>query len=271
MKTLNNHSLIYDTDCPLCVGYTNVFTNYNLIDEKGKKPFSKLTEEDKEIIDMHKASNEIALINTKTKEVIYGVESLLTIIGNSFPIISKIGNLKPINYILQKCYKLISYNRKVIITVKQTKHSCIPDFNIKYRWTYIIFCSLISSLILNQYSSLLTSFITDTTFIRELIMCSGQILFQGIIIYTLVKKDSLNYLGNMISISFFGSLALIPILFINNFISVPELFNIIYFGFVVCLMILEHKRRVSFLTLPIYLTFTWVIYRLLWIPILLIH
>ena len=271
MKTLNNHSLIYDTDCPLCVGYTNAFTKYNLIDEKGKKPFSKLTKEDKEIIDIHKASNEIALINTKTKEVIYGVESLLTIIGNSFPIISKIGNLKPINYILQKCYKFISFNRKVIITVKQTKHSCTPDFNVKYRWAYIIFCSLVSSLILNQYSNLLRGFITESTFIRELIMCSGQILFQGIVMYTLVKKGLLNYLGNMISISFFGSLALIPILVINRIFLVSELFNIVYFGFVVCLMILEHRRRVSFLTLPLYLTLTWVIYRLLWIPILLIH
>jgi len=271
MRPLNNHSLIYDTDCPLCVGYTNAFTKYNLLDEKGKKPFSKLTQEDKKNINIHKAANEIALINTKTKEVIYGIDSLLTILGNSFPIISKIGNLKPIYYILQKSYKFISYNRKVIITVKQTKHSCTPDFNIKYRWTYIIFCSLISSLILNQYSNLLASLITESSFIRELIMCSGQILFQGIVMYTLVKKGSLNYLGNMISISFFGSLALIPILIINHFFPISELFNIVYFGFVVCLMILEHRRRVSFLILPIYLTFTWILYRVLWIPILLIH
>ena len=271
MKTLNNHSLIYDTDCPLCVGYTNAFTRYNLLDENGKRPFSKLTEEDKRTIDIHKASNEIALINTKTKEVTYGVDSLLTILGNSFPMISNIGNLKPINYVLQKCYKFISYNRKVIITVKQTKHSCTPDFNLKYRWTYIIFCTLISSLILNQYSNLLTSFITKSSFTRELIMCSGQIIFQGIVMYTLVKKERLNYFGNMISISFFGAIALIPILIINHIFLVSEIFNIAYFGFVVCLMILEHKRRVTFLTLPIYLTLTWVLYRILWIPILLIH
>jgi len=181
MRPLNNHSLIYDTDCPLCVGYTNAFTKYNLLDEKGKKPFSKLTQEDKKNINIHKAANEKALINTKTKEVIYGIDSLLTILGNSFPIISKIGNLKPIYYILQKSYKFISYNRKVIITVKQTKHTCTPDFNIKYRWTYIIFCSLISSLILNQYSNLLASLITESSFIRELIMCSGQILFQELL------------------------------------------------------------------------------------------
>lgn len=72
----------------------------------------------------------------------------------------------------------------------------------------------------------------------------------------------------MITLSFLGSLSLIPILFINTLINIPTTLNIIYFSIVVICMILEHARRVRHLNLNVYLTLTWILYRIIWLPIL---
>ena len=48
MKTLSDHTLIYDNDCPLCVGYTNAFLKIKMLDKNGRKAFGKLTEMDKD-------------------------------------------------------------------------------------------------------------------------------------------------------------------------------------------------------------------------------
>ena len=118
MKTLKNQTLLYDEDCPLCSLYTTGFIKANMLDENGKKAFVNLTEAEQEIIDLDRAKNEIALVNTLDKTVLYGMDSLLRILGHSFPWIEKLGHFKPVNYFLRKLYKLISYNRKVIIPSK---------------------------------------------------------------------------------------------------------------------------------------------------------
>lgn len=271
MKTLKNHTIIYDSDCPLCVGYTSAFTSLNMLDEKGKLPYDQLSDEYK-TINKHKATNEIALIDKASNTVYYGIDSLLKILEHSFPLIGAIGRLSPIYFLLTKFYKFISFNRKVIITTPQTERSCTPDFNIKYRWFYIIFCVLTSSFILNHFSPLLSAYINSSNFTRELLMCGGQILFQGIILLAFKKDNILHYLGNMITISLMGSLAIIPLLIINTYIlEIAPIYSLIYFGLVILFMVFEHQRRVTFLQLPKYLTLTWILYRMLWIPILMIQ
>lgn len=177
MKTLKNHTLIYDADCPLCVGYTSAFKKLNMLDENGRIPFSKVAKESNSNLDINRSKNEIALINRNTNAVIYGIDSLLLIIGTSFPIIKRIGNTQPLYWLLQKLYKFISFNGKVIITAPDSNTSCIPDYNIKYRWLYIMFCVIISSVVLNLFSKSLTPFITKSSLMRELIMCSGQLIW----------------------------------------------------------------------------------------------
>lgn len=51
MKTLENQTLLYDKDCPLCQAYTTGFIKAGMLDKNGKKPFSNLTNEEQNFID----------------------------------------------------------------------------------------------------------------------------------------------------------------------------------------------------------------------------
>ena len=109
MKTLNNHTILYDEDCPLCNAYTSTFINTKMLDEEGRKPYCKISNHEREFVDIERAANEIALVDNEKNQVIYGIDSLLKIIGFSFPVIEKIGNFTPVNYLLRKLYSFISY------------------------------------------------------------------------------------------------------------------------------------------------------------------
>ena len=272
MKTLTNHTLLYDEDCPMCNLYTSGFIKVNMLDENGRKPFATLSEEEQNYIDLDKAKNEIALVDTKNKKVLYGIDSLLKVIGNSFPWMEKVGNWKPINFFLKKLYKFISYNRKVIAPSKvkhENKLVCVPDFNIKYRIFYLVLATLFTSIILFQYAEFIT-LLPKANFGRELLLAVGQIGFQYLFIQKLSKQNQLNYIGNLVTVSVMGSLFLLPILTLNQCIEINEYVVLGWFGLTVNLMILEHYRRISILRLPKSLTLTWILYRVLALGIILI-
>ncbi|RRJ91063.1 DCC1-like thiol-disulfide oxidoreductase family protein [Flavobacterium macacae] len=263
MKTLENQTLLFDEDCPLCQVYTTSFIKAGMLDENGKKSFSNLSEDEKNFIDIERASNEIALVDNKNKTVIYGIDSLLKVIENSFPWMEKVGNFAVIKFLLKKLYSFISYNRKVIIPNKKTEKTiqCTPSFNYKYRILYIAFAILMTDLTLYNFSELITD-LPKGNFSKELILALGQILFQSLFLMKFDKKVILNYVGNLMTVSIFGSLLLTPILILNQFLSIPEIMIIGWFGTTVLIMFLEHFRRIKLLELPNYLCYTWVLFPL---------
>ncbi|MBF4493002.1 hypothetical protein IRZ83_11370 [Flavobacterium sp. JLP] len=265
MKTLENQTLLYDEDCPLCSLYTTGFVKSGMLDENGRKSYCQLSDEEQSFVDLKRAPNEIALINNKTKTVTYGVDSLIKVIGFSFPIIEKIATLKPIHFILKKMYSFVSYNRKVIIpgTVKEeNKLECTPDFNYKYRFLFIGFALTITSLVLFGYSNLIL-ILPKSNITREIILAFGQIVFQSLFLLKFDKKTIINYAGNLMTVSLMGSLILVPILILNQFINLPEMFILGWVGITVFIMCAEHFRRVKVLKLPFYLSYTWILYRIL--------
>jgi predicted DCC family thiol-disulfide oxidoreductase YuxK len=272
MKTLNNHTLLYDEDCPMCNIYTSAFIKANMLDKNGRKPFITLSHEEQTYINLDRAKNEIALIDTKNKTVLYGIDSLLKVIGTSFPWIEKMGNWKPINYGLKKLYKFISYNRKVIAPSKinyENKQECVPDFNMKYRIFYILFATLFTAIVLFEYAKLIT-LLPKANFGRELLLAIGQIGFQYLFIQKLSMQKQLNYIGNLVTISIMGSLFLFPILILNQILIINEYVLLGWFSLTVNLMILEHYRRIKILELPKKLTITWILYRVIALAIILI-
>jgi hypothetical protein len=271
MKTLENQTLLYDEDCPLCSVYTTGFIKSGMLDENGRKSYCQLSPEEQNFVDLKRAANEIALVDNKTKTVIYGIDSLLKVIGFSFPWMEKIGNLKPIKLFLKKSYSFISYNRKVIIPSKikkEKKLQCIPDFNFKYRILYVLFASTITTFVLSIFSDSI-SILPKSTVLRELILSLGQIVFQSLFLIKFDKKIILNYIGNLMTVSLMGSLLLIPILILNSVLNVPEVITVGWFGLTALLMFLEHSRRITLLELPFILSITWVIYRLIALTIIL--
>jgi len=265
MKTLENQTLLYDEDCPLCSLYTTGFVKSGMLDENGRKSYCQLSDEEQSFVDLKRAPNEIALINNKTKTVTYGIDSLIKVVGFSFPLIEKIATVKPIHFVLKKMYSFVSYNRKVIIpgiAKEENKLECTPDFNYKYRFIFIGFALTITSLVLFGYSNLIP-ILPKSNIIREIILAFGQIVFQSLFLLKFDKKTIINYTGNLMTVSLMGSLILVPVLILNQFINLPEMFVLGWFGITVLIMCAEHFRRVKVLKLPFYLSYTWILYRIL--------
>ncbi len=271
MKTLKNQTLLYDKECPMCNLYTAGFIKARMMDENGRKPFEKITKDEQKYIDINRASNEIALVNHQDKTVIYGIDSLLTIIGHSFPWMKKVGTTQPIYYLLKKIYKFISYNRKVIIPSRKKENThlqCIPDFNFTYRYLYLVFATVVTVLTLYQCASILT-LLPKASMTREILLATGQIAFQLLFLTRNDYKTNLNYIGNLLTVSLMGALILLPMIIVNEFIALPQLAILSWFGMTVLLMVLEHYRRIKILQLPHYLSATWIAYRVLVLLIIL--
>jgi predicted DCC family thiol-disulfide oxidoreductase YuxK len=265
MKTLENHTLLYDQDCPLCQVYTSGFIKAGMLDKNGRQPFITISLENQNFIDVKRASNEIALVDNEHKTVIYGIDSLLKVVGVRFSFIEKIGHLKPVKFLLKKLYSFISYNRKVIIPSPENKTNelqCLPSFSIKYRLFYILFSAIVTMYTLFYFFKN-SSTLPHGTLVGEGFITFGQLLFQGVLIYTLDKKTILNYFGNVMTISLMGSLMLLPLLIINSMVQISETIFLIGFGITVLIMFIEHSRRVKLLELPRFLSYTWVLYRVL--------
>lgn len=261
MKTLKNQTLIYDQDCPLCRVYTSGFIQYGLLDERGRKPYHKISLKDKNLIDIQRASNEIALVNYESNQVIYGVDSLLEIIGFRFSLIKKIGEMRPIHFLLKKLYSFISYNRKVIIPQNSSlsKHlQCTPDYNYKYRLAYLISSVWIVSVVYNLYSDVLG--ISNRSALDVGLIIIGHLLFQGTLMNQFPSKIILNYLGNVMTVLLMGSILLLPILTISQVIPWSHIILPTYSLIIGATMFLEHFRRVKILELPVYLSFSWLFY-----------
>lgn len=264
MKTLKDHTIYYDEVCPLCNTYTSAFVRSGMLDEEGRQPYQKLGTGCTLPIDRKRAVDEIALLNKATGEVHYGINSLFFIIGHSYPFLKPLFRFRPFAWLMKKIYRFISYNRRVIIPSKDIgNEDQSPSLNARYRSFYLLFTWIITSIILFNYSRLITDFVPAGNFYREFMVCGGQIAWQLVFISFIQKKKTWDYLGNLMTISFAGGLLLLPALLISGFHFFEPVVFVIYFGLVVTLMLLEHIRRSSLLRIGGLLTFTWIVYRII--------
>lgn len=269
MKTLNNHIILYDADCPMCTLYTKAFTNTGMLDEQGRVSYQDMPQEACTLVDRQRAVNEIALVNIQTGDVIYGVPSLFKVIGNSFPVFKPLFGFGPFLWLMQKVYAFISYNRRVIIPAAYQPTGIQPTFRLGYRLAYLIFTWLVVGGVLTAYAHLLMPLVPVGDPLREYYICGGQMLFQGVVISAYAPAKLWEYLGNMMTISLAGALLLLPVLLIASFIAMPPVMAILCFLAVAGLMFLEHIRRTKLMQLGWMLTITWVVYRLLLLIIIL--
>lgn len=273
MKTLKHYTMIYDSDCPLCSAYTNAFISTKMLDTHGRIPYQQVGGSFCPEMDAERAKNEIALIDRVTGEVKYGYDSLVFVLGNRFPLIKKANEFRSVRWFMKRLYSFISFNRKVIIPAKKSEvslYDCTPAFNLKYRWAYIIFTWLITSIVLMTYSRLLGNLIPATNFFREFLICGGQILFQFTLLSLVTREKRFEYLGNMMTVSFIGALLLLPAIVIGNILSgIPAEVFLVFFMCVVGVMLYEHMRRMKILELGWWPSVSWVLYRIVVLAIIL--
>ena len=138
---------------------------------------------------------------------------------------------------------------------------------------FIIGSATITSTILLFYSYLLKELVPPSNLIREYCICIGQILFQTTLLLLFSKKTNiLVYIDQMMIVSLTGGLLLLPVL-ISSFIFFPfspgVYYYLAYFFIIVAFMFFSHKKRVKQINAPLWLTYSWVAYRLIVLLIIL--
>ncbi len=136
---------------------------------------------------------------------------------------------------------------------------------------YIILCGVFTSTVLLYYSFLLHDLVPASNYGREYTICFGQILFQGSLLFLFKnnKYQILEYIKNMMTVSLLGGFLLLPAFIISYWFSLPSLFYMAYFFCVVLIMFINHKFRITKINAPQWLTYTWVLYRVIVLTIIL--
>ncbi len=184
-------TILYDDNCPLCCWYTDAFVQTGLLTPQGRQSFTDVPLEDLESrLDLARSKDEIPLLDDYGGPTLYGIDSLLYLLGQRWAWMPKIARFAPINWFLRRLYKLISYNRRVIVA-KETPagaFDCSPQFNYFYRYVYILLTLLVGASGLLAYG-----------------LTSGTLYLLGLIIlfllFPLLKikeyPTRVNYLGVM--------------------------------------------------------------------------
>ena len=265
MKTLNNHLILFDAECPMCNAYTKAFVVTGLLPQDGRAAYQLLGAEACPMVDRQRAVNEIALVNRNTGEVTYGINSLFKVFSVAVPTLKPLFAFKPLVWIMSKLYAFISYNRRVIIPapIKAASFQFQPAFKLNYRLLYLLFTWAITAYILTAYVHLMKGLLPQGDEFREYLVCGGQLFFQGLIVHYLARGKAWDYLGNMMTISFAGALLLSFGLLAAHWLVLPAIVYASYFMLVAGSMFLEHIRRTKLLGLDFTLSLTWAIYRVM--------
>ena len=262
---IKNHKLLIDQHCPMCAAYGSTFTKLNMVDGNTIDPYQIIDEEHTQHIDMHRATNEIALHNTQTKETKYGLDAMFHIVSQGQQWIKDILYFPLLFIPLKYLYKLITYNRKVIVggtSFHKGERACNPDRNLFYRSLFIGLSAWFTAVVLNSYFGLVGQYFGfESPWYVEYFICFGQIAWQGIMIQFISPKNGWDYLGNMSAVSALGGVLLLPVLLLTSFVTLSGYALLGIFGLVVGVMLMEHVRRCKSMQLGWWPTISWVLYR----------
>lgn len=134
-------AIIYDDTCPMCQWYTGEFVKANLLEADKRVAFSELEKRNwVGQIDQERSRDEIPLVDLEGGETLYGVDALLHLLGQRLPWLPKVANWRPLRWFFTRLYKLVSYNRRVIMpsAKQEVVYDCTPHFNWGYRLLYLI-------------------------------------------------------------------------------------------------------------------------------------
>jgi len=269
---IREHKLLIDKQCPMCQVYGRAFVKTGLLDEDSICAYQETPLSSDIQVDFDKARDEIALYDSNSGKTSYGLHTLVKIISQEHPFMNRMLNRNIIFKPLNVLYKFISSNRKVIAPSKPIDGDprvCEPSYSLSNRIAYIIFVALVTAVIVNAYTFHLFPHFGWTSDIKtELMICFGQVLWQGIAISLIDIKNRMNYLGNMSTVSMIGGILLLPLLLILSFIAPPLPVLLFLFFMVIGIMFFEHIRRCKLLNISLWMTVSWVSFRTVALAIL---
>lgn len=215
----NNKTIIYDDTCPMCSWYTGAFVKTGLLQPDGRKAFSQADAALLGAIDLQRSKNEIPLLDTATGQVYYGIDAMLEVLGQKQPWIKKVGNIAPIKWFLYRLYRLVTYNRRVIVAPRTNSAAfdCAPDFNVRYRTYFMLFCLLLNTwLLFPLYQLFDNNTLTNFSMQEWLLRYAVLIAVNTLPTLVLPRKTNMEYLGQLTMLVTLFFLLCIPLLLINK-------------------------------------------------------
>lgn len=249
---MNTKVIIYDDSCPLCSAYTKTFVKTGFLEKEGRMKFSDIESSMLNNIDLKRCVNEIPVIDTATNQVWYGIDALQEVLQQKIKFIRPVMNIKSFRWILYRLYKLISYNRRVIVApdTKPGNFDCTPDFNIKYRISFmLLFLILNTIMLLPLYHYVLIESLFKGIAIEKLQVAHFLLVSINITIaIALGVRKGIEYLGQINMLALLTILFFIPLILINKFMqSGSAAINNFFIGFVFFFILQEHIRRMKFI------------------------
>ena len=249
-QTAATKLLIYDDDCPLCQWYTGLFVKYKLLEPSGRIEFSRIDDNMLSLLDVDRGRNEIPLLDTQSGKVLYGIDALLDILGQKMPFVPAIGNLPLVKWFLLKLYKLISYNRKVIVATRcgKGRFDCAPEFNSFYRLLFMTLFFVFNTIMLIPIQE---HVLTPVSFYH---LDAYQLQYAHLVLVSinctialfLDRRLCIEYLGQVNMLALVTILLLVPLMLINAAVGASELFNLIYLCGLLLFVIKEYFRRMRY-------------------------
>ncbi|MCW3084948.1 MAG: hypothetical protein JWP12_2314 [Bacteroidetes bacterium] len=264
MKTTQQKAIIYDNTCPMCQAYTKGFVKFGFLGQQNRIAFAEL--KDQSFIaqmDLQRSKHEIPLVDLNNGETIYGLDALLFILSGKWPLIGKVIRVKPVYWFFKRFYATVSYNRRIIVPSQkqETLFDCAPDFNLKYRSTFIVFAVLFSSLITWWFGTSTAHYIhTNGGGTKMLLIAGSGWALQFISAFFFMKQKTIDYAGHLATIMIIGVLLLIPGIVLSaithyRYVLIPLVSVCISSG----MMLWQHIKRINHLELNKFWTFFWFI------------
>src|SRR4030095_13488456 len=244
-----NKILVYDDNCPLCTWYSGLFVKYGFLNADGRKPFSTLDVNLLSKIDFNKSRNEIPLLDTSTNKVVYGIDALLEILDQKIPFIKATGNFFPLKWILKKIYKLISFNRKVIVAKKCGPASidCSPDNNYFYRFIFMAACLAFNTLMLYPFP--INLFSKLSYYHLDLYELQAAhfvfVIINCILAFSFPKATAYEYLGQVNMLALLVIILLTPVMIIQ-FLFDSEWLATVWLVLTATFIFKEYLRRMEY-------------------------
>lgn len=220
MKTAASKAIIYDDQCPLCVAYTSGFVKWGVLKKENRVAFSTLQANGLAAqIDPERSRREIPLVDLSGGKTLYGVDALLCLLSQRIPLIKTVGEWKPVYWFVNRLYRLVSFNRRVIVGSRfvATAIDCAPVYNSKYRILFLVFAALVAlgvtALAGNALAGALN--ISAAVSVRNaLLVCgAGWVLQVAIAMVFLRGERRMEYLGQLAVLQIIGVFPLLFILF----------------------------------------------------------
>jgi predicted DCC family thiol-disulfide oxidoreductase YuxK len=260
VNALKNKTILFDAECPMCAWYTGEFVKHGVLESDGRIPWSQMDAQHAAQVDRDRSRNEIALVDLKTGETLYGIDAMFAMTGALAPVLKPVLRFPAFRFMMKGVYKLITFNRRMMAGGKPGNPAteCEPDFNLTWRVIYLGLSLLLGAAAWFGVGNHLFNGVEAGW--QLLAFAATGWFAMGATTLVLPFRARMEYLGNLATLLNISSLLLLPGLLLNALagVALPGLM-ILNALFAHTVIFLAHERRIAKLGLSYRWQWVWLV------------